>query len=428
MQCNVERLAFHGHGIAKPQNFTLFIPRSCPGDEITAKITDMKKYYGYANVVEISKLSSHRIAPPCPFYDRCGGCHYQHIDSQKVQEEKIQQLRDTFERHGPGNINILPIIASTNPWNYRNRVTYRRAKTGNQGYRAWDNYETLDIDTCLITDSKLNEAWSWVRDKIKHISPSVVYFVVLRKVGDAVAIIFSTSEDFSTQELKKILVPHPENYLFYVTKIKEFSQNALGKTIEPIFQEPVYLEEKIGEVFYILRPDLFFQINNDIAKILVDQITTPLSKSKEPVIDIYCGSGLFSIALAKLGIPTLGVEVQHDAIQSAQQSAIRNNVEELVQWRGGKATTILERLVKEGMQFTRGIVDPPRDGLESFVLDMIPKLGINELYYVSCSPPTLARDLKKFINHGYTIEYCQPLEMFPQTYHIETITKLAKAV
>jgi len=423
VECKVERLAFQGHGIAKPKGFTLFIPRSAPGDTITAKISDMKKYYGYATVDQIHEASPHRIQAPCPYFARCGGCHYQHIESSKVEEEKTQQLKDTFERHGPGKIEFLPILKA-DEWNYRNRVTYRRAITGNQGYRAWDNFETLDIETCMIADPALNEAWSWVKTKVKHVSLSVLYFVVLRKVGDAIAIIFSASEDFSTQELKKIFNEHPENYFFYVTHVKEMSQTAIGKDLEPIFHEPIYLEQKLGDVYYILRPDLFFQTNDKIASLLVDRITSSLSGSKDPVIDIYCGSGLFSMALAKLGIPTYGVEVQHEAIKSAQQSAIRNNVEDLVQFRTGKAITILDRLVKEGSTFTRAIVDPPRDGLESKVLDLIPQLGIKELYYVSCSPPTLARDLKKLTAHGYKIEYCQPLEMFPQTFHIETLTKL----
>lgn len=426
VQCTVEKLAFQGHGIAKPKNFTLFIPRSAPGDQITAKITDMKKHYGYATVDQILQTSPYRIEAPCPHYERCGGCHYQHIQPTQVEAEKLQQLQDTFERHGPGQITCKPFLHGPDAWNYRNRVTYRRALTGAQGYRAWDNFETLDIDHCMIADPALNEAWRWIKDKIKHISQSVLYFVVLRKIGDIVSIIFSVSDDFSPQELKMIFSNKPENYFFYITRIKENAQNALGKTIEPIFQEPLYLEQKLGDVFYILRPDLFFQINDQVAQILIQEITSSLSGSKDPVIDIYCGSGLFTIALAKLGIPTYGVEFQHEAIQSAKQSSIRNNVEALVQFRTGKATTILEKLVKDGTRFPRGIVDPPRDGLESKVLDFIPQLGINELYYISCSPPTLARDLKKLIAHGYNIEYTQPLEMFPQTYHMETLTKLSR--
>jgi 23S rRNA (uracil1939-C5)-methyltransferase len=426
VECDIERLAFEGHGVAKPQNFTLFVPRTAPGDKVTVKITDLKKTYGYGNISEIKTASPHRIEAPCQYYARCGGCHYQHIDPKKVDEEKVQQLKGTFERHGPGAVEILPFLKADSAWNYRNRVTYRRAITGNQGYRAWDNYETLTIDTCMIAAPELNEAWDWVKDKVKHVSLNVLFFVMLRKIGDKIAVVLSVSEDFHPQELQKIFNEHPENYFFYITRIKESSHTAVGKKLEPIFHAPTYLEQQIGDIFYIIRPDLFFQTNDKIAKLLLDKITSSLSVSKEPVIDIYCGSGLFSIALAKLGIPTYGVEVQHDAIQSAKQSAIRNSVEEMVEFHTGPAVTVLQKLVREGASFARAIVDPPRDGLESKVLDAIPELGVKELYYVSCSPPTLARDLKKLVNQGYTIEYCLPLEMFPQTYHIETLTKLVK--
>lgn len=436
VECKIERLAFQGHGIGKPQNFTLFIPRTAPGDMVKADITEMKKHYGYAKLNSLIEPSPSRITPACQYFGRCGGCHYQHIDSKKVEEEKLQQLKDTFERHGPGKIEILPFLKGSSEWNYRNRVTYRRDTNGHQGYTAWDDFETLEIETCLIADEELNKAWGWIKQKIKHISPRVLPFVFLRKIGSSIAIIFSVSADFSTQELVKIL-DTPENdeaaarrgrqkIYFYTTVIKEASHTAMGKTIEPIFNEPVYLEEKIGDAYYILRPDLFFQTNNSIAELLVKKITDEFSKSKEPVLDIYCGSGLFAIALAKMGIPTVGIEVQHEAVQSAKQSAIRNNVDEITKFRGGKAATVLERLVKDRVTYTRAIVDPPRAGLEPNLLQLIPNLGVQELYYVSCSPPTLARDLKEFVKLGYKIEYCLPLEMFPQTYHVETLTKLTK--
>jgi 23S rRNA (uracil1939-C5)-methyltransferase len=422
----VERLAFQGHGIAKPQNFTLFVPRSAPGDKLNVKITDIKKNHGHASVEQILTPSSNRIDAPCPYFSRCGGCHYQHIEATSVEQEKLQQIKDTFERHGPGAIPMLPIMKTDQEWNYRNRVTYRRDKTGAQGYTAWDNYETLEIDNCLIAEDELNVGWRWVKERIAHISPKVLSFVFVRKIADKIAFTFSVTKDFSTKELRQIFTDHPENYLFYTTVIQESTRTALGKKIEPVFGEAIYLEEKIGDVFYILRPDLFFQVNTGIATLLVEKIVSEFSKSKEPAIDIYCGSGLFTIALAKQGIPMLGIEIQAEAIKSAEQSAIRNNVDATTRFQSGVATTMLERLLKRKESFTRAIVDPPRDGLEPKVIELIPQLGVQELYYVSCSPPTLARDLKEFVKLGYAIEYCQPIEMFPQTYHVETLTKLVK--
>jgi 23S rRNA (uracil1939-C5)-methyltransferase len=426
VEASVERLAFQGHGIAKPQNFTLFIPRSAPGDKLTVKISDLKKNHGHALVDQIHTPSPNRIEAPCPHFSRCGGCHYQHIETSTVENEKLQQLKDTLERHGPGQVNLLPVLKTDASWNYRNRVTFRRDRNGAQGYTAWDNFETIEIDNCLIAEDELNVGWRWVKERIAHISPKVLSFVFVRKVGTSIAFTFSVTKDFSAQELRRIFSEHPDNYLFYTTVIKESSRTAVGKTIEPVYDEPIYLEEKIGDVFYILRPDLFSQVNSGIAKLLVDKIVSEFSNSKDPAIDIYCGSGLFSIALAKQGIPMLGIEIQSDAIKSAEQSAIRNNIDEITRFQSGVATTMLERLLKRKEHFTRAIVDPPRDGLEPKVIALIPELGVQELYYVSCSPPTLARDLKEFVRMGYKIEYTQPLEMFPQTYHIETLTKLTK--
>lgn len=424
LEVRIQKLAFQGTGIAKPENFTIFISRTAPGDLAEIEIRDRKKSFAHAVVTKLIEPSDKRITPPCPYFARCGGCHYQHIEPSVVQSEKIQQLIDTFHRLGSADVEVRPIYIGQNQWNYRNRVTYRRDVSGKQGYTAWDNYETLDIENCLIAEKELNEAWDFVRERISHVSSKVLPFVFLRQIGRSIAIIFSVTKDFSTQEMEKLFNLRPEHYFFYTTEIQNNSRAALGKEVTALFSAPKYLEEQLGELFYILQPDLFFQTNNEIAKKLVDDVVAELQISTDPVIDIYCGSGLFTIAVGKKNIPVLGVEVQHLAIQSAKQSAIRNNVESYVRFRTGKAEKMLEKLIHEGEKFSRAIVDPPRDGLDQSILSGLEKMGVKELYYISCSPPTLARDVKELIKLGYRVEYCQPYEMFPQTYHIETLTKL----
>ena len=426
LDVTIEKLAFQGSGITKPDNFTIFVPRSAPEDRARIEITLRKKHYAYANVREMIEPSRFRIEPPCPYFARCGGCHYQHIQPTKVDEEKIQQLRDTLMRLGSTEVDVRPIVKGSKAWNYRNRVTYRRDVSGHQGYTAWDDFETLDIDLCLIAEVELNQAWQWLKNKISHISPKVLPFVFLRKVGDVIAVIFSVTPDFHAQEIEKLFVDRPEHYYFYTTVVKNHSHTAFGKEFKNLFSAPTYFEQKLGDLFYILQPHLFFQINNDMAEIIVNDVVKDVSTSQEPLIDIYCGSGLFSIAIAKKNIPVLGVEVQHQAILSAKQSAIRNSVDELARFRTGKAERILERLAQEGERFTRAIVDPPRDGLQPDLLNNLQKLGIRTIYYVSCSPPTLARDVKELTKLGFNVDYCQPYEMFPQTYHIEAVTKLTK--
>jgi|JI10StandDraft_1071094.scaffolds.fasta_scaffold144177_2 23S rRNA (uracil1939-C5)-methyltransferase len=426
LKVKVEKLAFQGFGIAKPENFTIFIPRTAPGDEAEIEITDRQKNFAHAMPKQITTPSSHRTEPPCPYFVKCGGCNYQHIQPDFVRTQKMEQLKETFERIGPGSIELRPIIEGNNKWNYRNRQIYRRDDRGHQGYVAWDNFETIDIDTCMIAEKELDVAWKMLKDKIAHISSKVLPFVTLRKIGSNICVIFACTKDFSTKELQDFFRDRPSNYHFYTTEVEQNSKVALGEKIEGIFAEPMYLEESIGETFYILRPDLFFQTNHEVASLMVNYIQKEMDAEKDPILDIYCGSGLFSLALSRLGIPTLGIEVEQPAITSAKQGALRNNVESITEYKVGKAEQVMQKLIKDERTFRRAIVDPPRKGLHHLLLQNIPKIGIDELYYVSCSPPTLARDLKELHKMGYKTQWCQPFEMFPQTYHIETVTKLVK--
>src|SRR5262249_25410170 len=148
----IDRLAYGGNGVAHPRGFTVFVPRTAPGDQVDVEIRDVRRRYARAVPVRIHTPSILRQNPRCLYFESCGGCHYQHLDSSQHAPLKHQHVRETLERLGPGNIDVAPLIEPAQKWNYRNRLTYHRAENGHQGYVAWKEHEVIDIKDCPIGD------------------------------------------------------------------------------------------------------------------------------------------------------------------------------------------------------------------------------------------------------------------------------------
>lgn len=415
----IESLAFQGHGIAKPNGVTVFVPRTVPGDKVEIKITNIKKSFAFGQCIKVIEPSPHRITPKCPYFERCGGCQYQNMQDAFIAQQKIQQLRDIFARMGPGDTVIEPLIIGQKRIQYRNRISFRRDENATQGFISLDDYTTLDIDHCLIADPKINEIWHEIKPFIANINAKVMPFVTLRLVNDEVVVIFATTKAFNKNELIRRFQDQP--YKVYTTTINEKKPQAIGKDLLPLFEDPIYLEENIHRAPYIVRPDLFFQTNIEIAEKMMTHISNKISQAPSRALDLYCGSGLFSIMLAKLGFDVLGIEVQYPAVKCAKQTALVHGVEEKTQFQTGKALTLLERLIEKQSTFPLTIVDPPRAGLHKDIIPMLSNIGTKQLVYVSCDPTTLARDTKRLNNHGFELKSVTPFEMFPQTYHIECI-------
>ena len=422
----MDRLAYGGDGVTHPGGFTVFVPRTAPGDLVRLQITDVRKRYGRGLALEVLRPSAHRIESKCPHFDRCGGCHYQHLPSNFAAEQKVDHIRDALERIGPGRLDVRPILSPKKLWNYRNRVTYHRSARGSQGYISFRNRrEVLDIDSCPIAQDELNDLWRSVRHALEDFSADKLPYVTLRRATTgACAVILSTTVDSSDSDLAKRLSTIPNIRSLYVTRIKAGSYSPFGDEMILVHGKEGITEE-IGDVQYLVRPDLFFQIHSEITEQLVAHaIEWAGERAIDSILDVYCGAGLFTLALARKGVRTLGVEIAHHSIRSAQTSAQANDLSDRARFRAGRADTILLRLHREGERFPAAIVDPPRKGLHPNLIASFPSLGIRNLLYVSCSPATMARDLKVLLQSGFQVRWIQPFDMFPQTYHVEILTAL----
>lgn len=416
---SIEALAYGGDGIARPEGFTIFVPRTVPGDKVRVEMTVTKKRYGRGLPLEILEASPLRTEPKCPHYKECGGCHYQQIDPAYVAEQKVLQVQDALERIGKEKADVLPLVVPSQQWGYRNRVTYHRKGT-TSGYIAWKGERVIDIPDCPIAQPELNTLWKEVRKRIEKIPAAQIRFVFLRRTTSGeLAVLFSVA---APTVLHKVAREWDLDASLWFSVVEHDAASPFGDEIG-LLKGGERMTESVGEIQYQVRPDLFFQIHPEVTEKVVEKVLSWANEIKpKRVLDLYCGSGLFTLALTKAGYPTYGVEVSHEAILCAQTSLDENALDSTVWLRTGKADQIVEKLIEEEESFDAAIVDPPRKGIHPEIIKKLSKLGVKHLLYISCSPATLARDVKALKEEGFQLNWTQPFDMFPQTYHVETVS------
>lgn len=358
----IEDVAFGGKGVAREHGKAVFVPYTIEGELVSAEIVREKKQFSEAELVEVKQSSPNRVAPECPYFGRCGGCAYQHIDYQHQLAIKWRQVRDALQRIGKlKDAPTRPIIPSPRQYAYRNRITVH-ARDGVIGFFRRDSHHLLDIERCPISRDEVNSALAELRERTH-----------------------------------------------------------------------------VRDGHYTLRtaPDsrVFSQVNDDIGQALRNLIIDLVPPNQNLLIDAYCGAGFFAKGLLDKFERVIGIDWERFAIAAAKENAseketyIAGDVESELQKveaihlnRPTRENDTLDRRLRS-IAPTTIIVDPPATGLTEAVRKAIIDLAPETLLYVSCNPPTLARDLKE-LQHKFAINSITPLDMFPQTAEIEVVAHL----
>src|SRR5438874_8398193 len=340
----IEDIAFGGKGVARQQGKAVFVPYTIECEMVSAEIVREKKQFAEADLVEVKQSSPNRVAPECPYFGRCGGCAYQHIDYEHQLAIKWRQLRDALQRIGKlKDVPMRPIIPSPRQYAYRNRITVH-AQDGIIGFFRRDSHRLIDIERCPISREKVNRALAKLREQ-KH-------------VRDGHYTLRSASE-----------------------------------------------------------PRVFSQVNDEVAQALRDLIIDLIPPNQELLIDAYCGAGFFAKAVRDKFERVIGIDWDRFAIAAAKANAseketyIAGDVEhELTANLTALSRQVSERKESDLREMTL-VVDPPAAGLSGAVRKAIVDLAPTTLIYVSCDPPTLARDLRD-LDDQFTIDSVTPLDMF----------------
>jgi 23S rRNA (uracil1939-C5)-methyltransferase len=383
-----------------PDGRAVFVAFVLPGERARIRLVEDKRGYARGELVELLLSSPQRIAPRCAHYAACGGCHYQHLDYARQLELKTAVLRDQFARiAGITDPPLRPIVPSPSPWNYRNALQFHLTPQGRLGFQAANGSGVMAVSECHLPEEALNLLWPQLDfEPIPGLER-----LGLRQGADGDALLVLESSNLAAPELAVEELPVSVVHL-----------GPAGALV--LAGDEAVTMEVLGRAFRVSAGS-FFQVNTRMAEAMVTHLleVLPLSPEKT-VLDLYCGAGLFSAFFAPRVAQVIGVE----AAPSACEDFVVNLDEyENVSLYEGEAGMILPAL---DACPDIVVVDPPRAGLEKPALDALLKLAPPVLAYVSCDPATLARDAKRLLAGGYRLEQITPFDLFPQTYHIESIS------
>ncbi len=471
-----------GEGVAKHDGFPVFIEGACAGDLIEAEIYDVRKSFALAKLLNVIEPSVDRTEAVCPVFDRCGGCHWQHLTYTSQLEAKRELVRQALVHVGRLNdISVEEVTGADAVTRYRNKVQYpvRRGKKSSisAGYFKKNSHELVDIDSCPVQPERLDQVLKMVKEVlqryrltaydeknqsglVRHIcarqsmsNGSVLLTLVvnfkdesavsggLASVFDAIAVelmgalpfIAGVCLNFNDEPGNKIMGDETV-CVAGKPQIEETLRSRLTD-VNPALKEGLRFE---------LSPDSFFQVNTEQAGLMLDEVYTQIEilagGVRQPtLIDAYAGVGSIAQWISFQAERVIAIEVNESAVQDGLTNLDLNGINN-VEFRLGTSEKVLAEMVDEGLSCDGVVLDPPRKGCGPEVLEALLKLSPKYVIYVSCNPSTLARDLRilqdglmltregKTVHLGYKVKRVKPFDLFPQTYHVETVATLEMVV
>ena len=402
-EITLDKLTYGGEAMGRlSDGRAVFIPFGLPGETVRIRLTQEKQNFARGEILEILTPSPDRITAKCKHFTQCGGCHYQNLPYEKQLLAKAGILRDQLQRIGKiENPPIQPMVSSPSEWNYRNHIQFHLTDNGQIGFINSHGNAVLPIEECHLQEGTIDNFWH----ELQFESRMNIERVSLRAGGDEELMLILESETEETPELEI------ETDISIVHIYEEHPVVIAGSDNITI--------QVLGKDFHVSAPS-FFQVNTKMAEEMVQHLLTNLPTSQSTtLLDIYCGVGLFSKFLAPNYAKVIGIESSESA---NEDFAINLNEFDNVELYEGTAEEILPALTPQLTEPIHIIVDPPRAGLDRHALDAILEINPQVIAYVSCDPSTLARDAARLIKGGYTLKQVTPFDLFPQTYHIESIS------
>ena len=421
----------NGEGIAKIENFTIFVSGAMKNEKCKIHITKVLSSFAYAKVVEIIEKSNQRVEPDCSIYYKCGGCDLRHMcyeETLRIKQEKVQNLVD---KNLAKPIKVSKTLGMDTPYYYRNKAIYPVSKDKKIGFyrkRTHDILElNLDEDKCKIHSKLSQEVANYVANNFKG-------DVYNSETGKGILRNIMTREGFATKELMLVIVQTTDEVLIDIDKVvKEFPQiktivininnkntNVVLSRKNKVIYGDGFITDKLGDYYFKISPNSFYQVNPiQTEKIYELAIEKAELKKDDILCDLYCGIGTIGIFASKFVNKVYGIEIVPEAIANAKENAKLNKVEN-IEFIEGDVELAFSKLLKNNVKPNVVIVDPPRKGLDKATIQNLCNLKLERLVYVSCNPATLVRDLKE-LGKEYEIKDIQPVDNFCYTSHVECV-------
>ncbi|MHC5218181.1 23S rRNA (uracil(1939)-C(5))-methyltransferase RlmD [Enterococcus sp. LJL128] len=440
----IKRLGINGEGIGYYKRTIVFVPNALPQEQVSIKVTKVSPKFIEGELTKISKPSPDRITPPCPVYEKCGGCQLQHLNYQAQLVYKKDLLKQALTKFKPANYqnyDLRKTIGMKDPWNYRNKAQFQLREnngTVEAGLYQPASHTLVPIDNCLVQDTTVTNVMNTLVELLNNYhlpiyderKNSGIFRTLMVRIGvqtGEVQVVFITQSQKFPQKQK--IINDIQAKLPEVVSIMQNVQNK--KTSLIMGDQTIHLwgkesiRERISELSFDLSPRAFFQLNPEQTEKLYDEARKALDlKPDESVVDAYCGVGTIGLSLAHQAKEVRGMDTIPAAIDDARKNAAELGASN-TRYEVGTAEELLPKWLGEGFRPDGIIVDPPRTGLDSKLLQAILQYPPKKMVYVSCNVSTLARDLVQLVK-AFHVEYLQSVDMFPQTARCEVVVKLVK--
>lgn len=435
---NIIDNGFEGEGIAKIEDYTIFIPGAIKGEKIKILIVKVKTSYAFGKIIEVIEKSKYRTEVDCVTYKRCGGCNLRHIDYEETLNIKQNAVQSLVNKTLKNPIEVNKTVAMGNSYHYRNKLQFPIGADINGepiiGVFANRTHEIIPVQGCAIQDEKSIQIARYVVDVIKEFGLTVydektkkglmrhVVIKTAKSTGEYMVILVVNSNELPhAKEIADNLIRACHSIVSVIVNVNMKNTNVIlgDKNITILGQD--FITDKLGDYFFKISPLSFYQVNPIQAEALYNYaIESADITKKDTVFDLYCGIGTISIFMAKYAKEVYGVEIVEQAVEMAKENAMANQIDN-THFIAGDTEVILTDLIENKKIIPDVIiVDPPRKGLDKISINNILKVKPRRVIYISCNPASLVRDLK-LLEETYEIKVIQPFDLFCFTSHVECV-------
>ncbi len=428
-----------GMGVVKVDHYPIFIPDVLVGEEIEVKVIKANKKFGFGRVERTIRPSANRIDPPCPYYYQCGGCQIQTLDYAEQLAFKKGTMDKSINRMARLDKEINPAVGMDEAMHYRNKsqipVKFNNGRV-EMGFYKPRSHDIVDIEHCLIQKEIHNDLMVFIKELLNKEKVSIydeamhqglLRHVIIRSNHDdsevQVAFVTNGKKNVFTGIINAIIESFPM-VTSIVQNINPDKTNVIfGDRTNVLYGKDYITDTLLGKKFRI-RARSFYQVNHEqTEKLYREALEAADLKGDETIIDTYCGIGTIGLSATDRAGKIIGIEVVDSAVEDARENARLNGAEN-AEFHLGKSEEVMKKLVKEGVKPDVVFVDPPRKGCHPEFLEALAEVRPEKIIYVSCNPSTLQRDLKYMGEQGYDISPVTPVDMFPQTNHVEGVVAL----
>lgn len=438
----LDSLAPGGEAVGRYQGYTVFVPGGVPGDVVTAEVISTKPTYGRALITRIDTPSPWRVEPQCPIAKTCGGCHWQQVGYAKQLEEKHRQVVEALQRLAKlpeADQVVKPIIGAEDPYHYRNKAALPVGRRGRHlilGYYQPKSHNLVEVEKCYVLPDPLNR----VARKVKEIlndhrltayeektGQGLMRHVVLRfsyATGKILVGLVTNGKLPNGGEIAADIMGQDDQVAGVLNNVQTERSNVIFGPHTELLAASDHLIEVLDTLRFKIGLTSFFQINPPQAARLYREVSRLASLTgTERVIDAYAGTGTIALWLAREADEVVAIEEHPQALEDAIENANLNLIANCT-FERGQVEKLLPRVMGEGSDLL--VLDPPRSGCAPEVIEAA--TGAQKIIYVSCHPATLARDIRLLIERGYALDEVVPIDMFPHTYHVESVALLHRAL